>query len=56
MNLITHHGTMNNIANEWAQVCDYECLYRLAGLEKDRYSIQIKNLKNQKINFFPVVN
>ena len=27
--------------NEWAQVCDYECLYRLAGLEKDRYSIQI---------------
>ena len=56
VNLITHHGTMNNIANEWAQVCDYECLYRLAGLEKDRYSIQIKNLKNQKINFFPVVN
>ena len=27
--------------NSWAQVCDYQCLYVLAGLEVDRYSVQI---------------
>ena len=28
-------------SNDWAQVCDYECLYALAGLEKNRYSVQL---------------
>jgi hypothetical protein len=28
-------------SNKWAQECDYKCLYALAGLEKDRYSVQI---------------
>ena len=28
-------------SNSWAQVCGYECLYALASLEKNRYSIQI---------------
>ena len=27
--------------NSWAQVCDYQCLYVLAGLEVNRYSVQI---------------
>ena len=27
--------------NKWAQICDYECLYTLAGLEEDRYSVQV---------------
>ena len=27
--------------NKWAQVCNYTCLYTLAGLEEGRYSVQI---------------
>jgi hypothetical protein len=32
--------------NDWAQVCDYECLYALAGLEPSRYSVQIIHEKD----------